>query len=180
MTQSGHPRCESSVTGKGARMVRLTVALLLLAFASLGHTQGDTRETSLEQFFEDLGAAAVAGDRQAYSSLFRPEGALFVPHRPPIIGREAIGDFFDKFRTKLQLQLDVYEQVDIEIVGDVAMVRSHSVGTYVNVKTGEGFPYNQKYLDILRYEDGLWLMSYHIATSNVFDHGIWEIDWESE
>ena len=161
-------------------MVRLTVVFLLLAFASHGHSQSDTREAALERFFEDLGAAAVAGDRQAYSSLFRPEGALFLPHRPPIIGREAIGDFFDNFRTRLQLQLDVYEQVDIEIVGDVAMVRSHSVGTYTKTKTGERFPYNQKYLDVLRYEDGLWLMSYHMAISNVFDHGIWETDWESE
>jgi uncharacterized protein (TIGR02246 family) len=161
-------------------MIRLTIAALLLTFATVGYSQGDNRSASLERFFEDLGAAAVAGDRQAYSSLFRPEGALFLPHRPPIIGREAIGDFFDNFRTKLQLQLDIYEQVDIEIVGDVAMVRSHSVGTYVNVKTGKEFPYNQKYLDVLRFEDGQWLMSYHMAISNVFDHGVWETDWESE
>ena len=140
----------------------------------------DDRSSSLARFFEDLAAAAVAGDRQTYSSLFRPEGALLLSHRPPIIGREAIGDFFDKFRTKLQLQMETYEQVNTEIVGDVAMVRSHSIGSYLNMKTGEKFPYNQKYLDILRYEDGQWLMSYHIAISNVFDHGVWETDWESK
>ena len=145
----------------------------------VGHKMDD-RRSSLERFFVDLAAAAVAGDRQAYSSLFRPEGALFLPHRPPIIGREAIGDFFDKFRTKLQLRLDTYEQVDNEIVGNVAMVRSHSIGSYLRMKTGEEYPYNQKYLDILRYEDGQWLMSYHIAISNVLDHGVWEMDWESE
>ncbi len=161
-------------------MLRLVITSLMLTIAQVSWSQVDDRNSSLERFFEDLGAAAVEGDRQAYSSLFRPEGALFLPHRPPIIGREAIGDFFDNFRTKLQLQLDTYEQVDIEIVGDVAMVRSHSVGTYVNVKTGEEFPYNQKYLDVLRYEDGQWLMSYHMAISNVFDHGVWETDWESE
>ena len=140
----------------------------------------DDRRLSLERFFVDLAAAAVAGDRQAYTSLFRPEGALFLPHRSPIIGREAIGEFFDKFRTKLQLRLDTYEQVDNEIVGDVAMVRSHSVGSYLNMKTDEEFSYNQKYLDILRYEDGQWLMSYHVAISNVFDPGVWETDWESD
>ena len=161
-------------------MLRLATISLVLTIASVGCSQGDDRNASLERFFEDLGAAAVEGDRQAYSSLFRPQGALFLPHRPPIIGREAIGDFFDNFRTKLQLQLDTYEQVEFEIVGDVAMVRSHSVGTYLNVKTGEEFPYNQKYLDVLRYEDGQWLMSYHMAISNVFDHGVWETDWESE
>lgn len=140
----------------------------------------DDRNSSLERFFENLAAAAVAGDRQAYCSLFRPEGALLLAHRPPIIGKEAIGDFFDKFRTKLQLQLETYEQVDTEIVGDVAMVRSHSLGSYLNIKTGKNFPYNQKYLDILRYEDGCWLMSYHMAISNVFENGVWETDWESD
>ena len=140
----------------------------------------DERNSSLKRFFEDLSAAAVKGDRQAYSSLFRSEGSLLLPHRPPIIGREAIGDFFDNFRSKLQLQLDTYEQVDIEILGDVAMVRSHSVGSYLNTKTGASFPYNQKYLDVLRYENGQWLMSYHMAMSNVFDHGIWETDWEAD
>ena len=138
------------------------------------------RHSSLERFFEDLSAAAVTGDRDAYTSLFRSKGALLLPHRPPIIGREAIGDFFDNFRTKLQLQLDTYEQVDIEIAGDVAMVRSHSVGSYLNTKTGESFPYNQKYLDVLRYENGRWLMSYHIAMSNDFEPGIWETSWETD
>ena len=109
-----------------------------------------------------------------------PEGALLLPHRPPILGREAIGDFFDKFRTKLQLQLDTYKQVNTEIVGDVAMVRSHSVGSYLNTNSGEAFPYDQKYLDILRFEAGHWFMSYHIAISNVFDPGIWETDWEAD
>lgn len=161
-------------------MFRLVITSVLLAIAPVGWSQLDDRTSSLERFFEDLGAAAVEGDRQAYSSLFRPEGVLFLPHRPPIIGREAIGDFFDNFRTKLRLQLDTYEQVDIQVVGDVAMVRSHSVGTYVNVKTGQEFPYNQKYLDVLRYEDGRWLMSYHMAISNVLGHGVWETDWESE
>ena len=140
----------------------------------------DQRNSSLKRFFEDLSTAAVEGDTQAYSSLFRPEGALLFPHRPPIIGRGAIGDFVDNFRSKLQLQMDSYEQVDIEIVGDVAMVRSHSVGSYLNTKTGERFPYNQKYLDVLRYENGKWLMSYHMAMSNVFDHGVWETDWEAD
>ena len=140
----------------------------------------DERNSSLKCFFEEFSASAVEGDRLAYSSSFRSEGKMLLPHRPPIIGRKAIGDFFDNFRTKLQLQLDSYEQVDIETVGDVAMVRSHSVGSYLITKTGESFPYNQKYLDVLRYENGQWLMSYHIAMSNTFDHGIWEMDWESD
>lgn len=161
-------------------MIRSVIACLLFAYPLIGWSQEDDRSSSLVRFFEDLAAAAVAGDRQAYSSLFRPEGALFLPHRPPIIGRDAIGDFFDNFRTKLQLELDTYEQVDIKIVGDVAMVRSHSVGSYLNTKTGETFPYNQKYLDILRYEDGQWLMSYHMVISNVFGRGVWETNWESE
>ena len=50
----------------------------------------------------------------------------------------------------------------------------------MNTKTGVSFPYNQKYLDVLGYENGHWLMSYHVAMSNVFDNGIWETDWEAD
>ena len=161
-------------------MLRTAIACLLLASLSTAWSQEEERNSSLETFFADLAATAVAGDTRAYTSLFRPEAALFLPHRPPIIGRAAIGDFFDSFRTTLELQIDSYEQQNIEIVGDVAMVRSHSIGHYLNKETGEKFPYEQKYLDILRYEDGQWLMSYHTANSNVFERGVWDTRWEPQ
>ena len=160
-------------------MLRIMMACLLLTSITTAFSQQDERSASLESFFASLAAAAEAGDRQAYASLFRPGAALFLPHRPPVIGRAAIGDWFESFGTKLELHIDSYEQQDIEIVGDVAMVRSHSVGHYLNRKTGERFPYDQKYLGILQYEDGQWKMSYHMGNSNIFDPGIWETNWES-
>ena len=92
----------------------------------------------------------------------------------------AIGDWFDTFRTSLELHLDSYEQQKIEIVGDVAMVRSHASGHYLNKKSGEKLPLDQKYLDVLRYENGHWKMAYHVANSNTFDSGLWEFNWESQ
>lgn len=142
--------------------------------------QADNRRSELATFFENLASAAVAGDTQAYTSHFRPDGTLLLPHRPPIIGRSAIGDFFEDFRTVLELQIDVYEQQDIEIVGDVAMVRSRSTGHYLNKKTGHRYPYDQKYLDILHYENGQWQMYYHMASNNVLDDGVWETGWEPQ
>jgi uncharacterized protein (TIGR02246 family) len=161
-------------------MLRVMVAFLLISAILPVAAQQDDRSAALEAFFSDLAAAAEAGDRPAYTSLFVPDAAMFLPHRPPLIGRAAIGDWFDSFRGLLKLRIASYEQQNIEIVGDVAMVRSRATGHYLNTGSGENLPLDQKYLDVLRYEDGQWRMVYHVANSNTFHPGIWESDWESQ
>jgi uncharacterized protein (TIGR02246 family) len=144
-----------------------------------------TREESskaiqLAAFFESLGSAAEDGDTNAYTGLFLPNASMFLPNRPPLVGREEIGAFFNSFISKMVLSMDVYEQRQIDIVGDVAMVRSHSDGHYLVKSTGNKIHYVQKYLDVLRYTENQWRMSYHVASSSVMDSGIWDQDWENE
>ena len=160
-------------------MLRLTVALLLISSACSVFAQQDDRSTALETFFSSLAAAGVAGDKQAYTDSFVPDAAMFLPHRAPLLGRAAIGDWFDSLRRLQELHLTSYEQRKIEISGDVAMVRSHATGHYLNRKSGKKLALDQKYLDILRYENGQWKLIYHVANSNNFDRGLWESDWES-
>ena len=109
-----------------------------------------------------------------------PGAAMFLPHRPPLLGRDAIGDWFDTFRSLLELHIDEYKQEKIDIVGDIALVRSHATGHYFSPKSGIRFPLDQKYLDVLRYVDGKWRLEYHVASSNSLGPGIWESDWESQ
>ena len=105
---------------------------------------------------------------------------MFLPHRSPLLGREQIGDWFDDFRGTVVLVLDSYEQEQVDIVGDIAMVRSRGVGHYLVQSTGEQVPFDQKYLDILRYDDGRWYMAYHVASSSTFEPGLWDQDWEGK
>jgi len=153
---------------------RFTIVLLLVIAVPASVLAQDSREQQLESFFNSLSEAAQAGDTAAYTELFWPTGVLYVPHRAPVLGREKIGDWFDDFRSTVVLVTDIYEQEHIDIVGDVAMVRSHGIGHYLVRSTGEKVPFDQKYLDVLRYDDGSWHMTYHIASSSTLEPGLWD------
>jgi uncharacterized protein (TIGR02246 family) len=139
-----------------------------------------SKEIELAAFFESLGSAAEDGDTNAYTGLFLPKASMFVPNRPPLVGREEIGGFFKSFRSKVVLSMDTYEQRQIDIVGDIAMVRSHSEGHYLIKSTGKQIHYVQKYLDVLLYTENQWRMSHHVASSSVMEPGFWDQDWENE
>ena len=143
-------------------------------------SEESSKEIQLAAFFESLGSAAEDGDANAYTGLFLANASMFLPNRPPLVGREEIGGFFNSFRSKMVLSMDIYEQRQIDIVGDIAMVRSHSEGHYLVKSTGKQIHYVQKYLDVLRYAEKQWRMSYHVASSSVTDPGIWDQDWENE
>jgi ketosteroid isomerase-like protein len=109
-----------------------------------------------------------------------PNGVLMAPNRPAIEGREEIRAWFEKFQAALELKVEIFEQTQVDVVGEVALVRYFSAGTYLKKKSQEGVPYEQKYLDVLRWVDGRWLIAYHAAGSCTFTPGVWDEDWESE
>ena len=159
--------------------MRLAVTLVFyLAMLSPTMAQ-NAREQALEEFFTSLAEAATSGDRTAYAESFTTDAGMFLPHRPPLLGREQIGEWFDDFVQTVDLVLDSYEQEQIDIVGDVAMVRSRALGHYLVEATGEQLPFDQKYLDIVQYDDGRWRLAYHVANSSTFEAGLWDRDWES-
>ena len=154
-------------------------AIFMILYLSTVGAQSDDRSLALKVFFTELAAAAEAGDREGYEGAFISNAVMFLPHRPPLLGQEAIGDWFDSFRSLLEIQIDTYEQQQVDIIGEVAMVRSHATGRYMNKKSGEKHPFSQKYLDVLRFENGRWRLAYHVANSNSFAPGLWESDWEA-
>ena len=139
-----------------------------------------SREQQLKAFYTNLVEAAQTGNRPAYEGCFSPTAAMFAPHRPPLLGRPQIGEWFDRFAATVVLVLDSYQQEQVDIVGDVAMVRSRGVGHYLVKSTGEQVPFDQKYLDVLRYDDGKWQMAYHVGSSSTFEPGLWDRDWEGK
>ncbi len=163
--------------------------LPIIIFASLltacGAEDGDAEEAeiraeALKDTFSRLGEAVTSGDGLAYQNLFMPEGIVFLPDRPPLLGREAIGEYFREFFDNVTLATDYFEQVSIDIRGDVAIVRSRGTGRYILKETGEEFPLHNKFIDMLRFADGEWLFSHHLASSSSFEPGLWDEKWESD
>ena len=56
------------------------------------------KEQKLEQFFIKVDEATNKGDKSAYVNLFTPDASMFLPNRPPLIGRDAISDWSEKFK----------------------------------------------------------------------------------
>jgi uncharacterized protein (TIGR02246 family) len=138
------------------------------------------KEQKLEEFFISVEEAVHSGDKYAYANLFTPDGTLFLPDRPPIIGREAIADWYEKFYNKITHITDSYDQKKVDIVGNIAIVRSRGTGSYIIKETEEQIPLQNKYIDVLKYTNGKWLWMYHMASSFSFDPGLWDRDWENE
>ncbi len=153
---------------------RSGLLLLLAIVMPVSVIAQDSREQQLEAFFDSLNEAAEAGNTVAYKGLFSPSAVMFVPHRAPLLGRDQIGEWFDDFRRAVVLVTASYEQESIDIVGDVAMVRSHGTGHYLIRATGEQVPLDQKFVDILRYDEGAWLMVYHLGSSSTLEPGLWD------
>jgi ketosteroid isomerase-like protein len=139
---------------------------------------GQTREQQLELFFNDLAEAAESGDPDSYAALFLSDATMFLPNRAPLIGRVQIREWARDFMSNIVLVLDSFEQEQITIVGNVAVIRSRGAGHYRILSTGHEYPFDQKYLDTLQYEGNAWHMSHHVASSSTFEPGLWDQDWE--
>ena len=139
-----------------------------------------TQDEALEAFFSSLGNAASSGDLSAYVEHYIDDGTLLLPRRPPIVGHRAIGEFFEKFQSKLELAIDTYEQLNIDVLGEVALVRSQGSGHYLIKATGEKLPFIQNYLDVLRYIGGRWLLAYHAGSNSNAGPSVWDLEWETD
>jgi uncharacterized protein (TIGR02246 family) len=169
------------ITLGDGHMSRTSIALLSIFALSAAHAQQDDDAAAINQFYAALEAAAQAADIPAYTSLFVADALMFVPNRPPLRGRTAIGDWFSIYsQSPWRLEIDSTTRLKTDVLGEVAMISSRTTGDYVNRDTGERLSFDQKYLDVLRYEDGGWLLMYHVASSTRFDDGFWDLDWESE
>jgi len=133
---------------------------------------------AIQAFFASLVEAGTSGNRSAYVNHFMPDAVLLLPRRPALIGHQAIGEWFDKFQNELELVLDNYQQLQIDVLGEVALVRSFGSGHYLVKATGTKVPIEQNYLDILRYVDGRWLFAYHEASSANSLPSVWDTEWE--
>lgn len=142
-------------------------------------TKDDTME-AIGRFYESLTAAAKSGDSEGYAQHFVPNGVLLIPKRPAIVGHDAIRDWFEKFQQRHELAIDKFEQVQVDRLGDVALLRSWAAGSYIIKATDERVPFEQKYLDVFVYSEGRWLLAYHQAGCTNHLPGLWDRDWENE
>ena len=126
-------------------MKLIMAGLMLLGAAQL--LAEENREQQLADFFVSLANSTQFEGSAAYERHFMPEAVMFLPNRPPLKGRKAIGQWFTASRREFLMVLDQYKQEQMDIVGDVALVHSSSTGHYIVTQTGEEIPFEHKFLD---------------------------------
>ncbi len=133
----------------------------------------DVQFAVLDTLYDELVAAATAGDAERYASLFVERGALMLPGAPVVAGRAAVRDWVDRFLKEYDLQVATFT-VDDPAIGDtVAFCRWTATGTYRR-RNGESFEFDQKYLDtFVKDSDGTWRFAIHMWSPNTKDMGVW-------
>jgi uncharacterized protein (TIGR02246 family) len=127
----------------------------------------------LDTLYDELTAAATAGDSERYASLFLETGTLMPPGAPVVAGRTAVRDWVDRFLKEHDLQVATFT-VDDRAIGDtVAFCRWTATGTYRR-RNGESFQFDQKYIDtFVKDSDGMWRFAIHMWSPNTKDMGVW-------
>ncbi len=127
----------------------------------------------LDTLYDELTAAATAGDSERYASLFLETGTLMPPGAPVVAGRTAVRDWVDRFLKEHDLQVATFT-VDDRAIGDtVAFCRWTATGTYRR-RNGESFQFDQKYIDTFAKDsDGIWRFAIHTWSPNTKDMGVW-------
>ncbi len=127
----------------------------------------------LDALYEELTAAATAGDSEHYASLFIQTGTLMPPGASVLVGRTAVCNWIRRFLADYELKIATFT-VDDRAIGDtVGFCRWSATGTY-RLRGGESFRFDQKYLDtVVKDSDGKWKFAAHMWSPNTMDWGVW-------
>lgn len=127
-------------------------------------TEADTE--AIRKVNAELIDAFNSGDVSAAVALVVEDAVDLPPHRPAVIGREAIRAF-------LQADLDHFtmnfadEIVEVEVAGDLAVIWSNYTVLLTPREDGKPIENNGKWLKLLkRQPDGSWMFSRNIWNSD--------------
>jgi len=101
--------------------------------------------------------------------------AVWMPQNSvPIEGRDAIRDWAVEFFSAYQLVVGAQVDAPLEISEGIALRRFTTTGVYVDRTTQAQYPFDQKYIDILKLQpDGTWKLALHMWSSNGSGQSIW-------
>lgn len=128
----------------------------------------DAIAAEVQEFWDEYARTNVAGDLEAWISLWDEAGVKMIPNHPPIVGRDAVYAFKKAASEKVDVTSMSINNQYVEVSGDLATVR----GIYEGVKT----PKDGSAPDIIdgwfasllvRHPDGSWKLLWDTCASNV-------------
>lgn len=152
-------------------MYKLIFSVVLFAglTASAAGAQPTTADRpKIEAAFEQVIAAAVRGDAEAYLTYFDDEVILaeMVPGQTPVIGKHALRPWITDFLKNNKFAWTDYKSEEVLVFGNLAFHRYTGVASFAPKSGGETVRLPRRYIDILRRDSkGDWKIWHHVWTA---------------
>jgi uncharacterized protein (TIGR02246 family) len=131
-------------------------------------------ELRSERFEAFQNAPTPAAKADAYVRGVAEDAIWMPPHSSLVSGRDAIREWANEFFSNWTFEIAASTDVTVKISGDLAVRRWVSMGTYAPQGAGEPVQFHQKFVEVLtRQEDGSWLISIQMWSSNNNQPDIW-------
>ncbi len=140
----------------------LLIAALLLALVSAALAQAPD-EASLMDIVPAWADAYNAGDLDALAALYTDDAVIMPPNGERVQGHDALKALANSYIEAGAVQIELPSPEAYEVLGETAWIE----GTY-RFFAPDGSPVDVgKYLDVYRFEDGMWRIQRHMWSSDL-------------
>ena len=103
-----------------------------------------------------------------YLSFFSDSPTLLPPGQSAVLGRDAIGDFYNTAFDGFEILGNHYHEVVVEVIGRSAVRRYLGTATFRASEDSEPISVTNRYIDVLEKFDGSWKIVWHSWTPAVW------------
>lgn len=147
----------------------MAAALLFGVTATQSQPQPSTKtaniDAALKAVADQYVKATLAGDAKTIAALYTEDAVEMPPNHPPVKGRTAIGQYYEKQFGAGKIANFSLEHVETRSAGDTG----YDVGTYrqnITPTGGQAISDTGKYVVILKRTAGAWKVAYAIYNSD--------------
>lgn len=149
------------------KYLNITMLILSIAFsgAALAKSKGESHENELKEIILSYNHGLTTKDVDKILSLYSSSPVFMPEYAPAAVGRDAIRKSYEWVFATLKLN-GIFHFDEIEIIGDYAMVRTHSTGKFTVIATGvEAGVANTEFF-VFKREAKKWKIHRYIFTAS--------------
>lgn len=160
--------CEEGIVKSRTLMVILLVVFVPWTSSFEAQVTGD--RAAIDAFYKEWMGAVVVKGPVAYASFYAPNGQVLPPNEPPVSGRDAIAEWFERTQREAVyiVKPEAIQMDEIRFLNPGwAVYRSTLRGQRVPKAGGDPAPFETKYFDLVQLnEEGRWQVVYRMWSDN--------------
>ena len=150
---------------------------LVLVVSACGGNDGESSTTAdtqlLKEQLVDIAEMTVSGlpteeMTEHYLSYFSDSPVALSPDQSAMLGRRAIGDFYNTAFNGIEILSNEYREIVVKVNGESAVRRYLGTATFRVAEASEPISVTNRYIDVLEKIDGSWRIVWHSWTPAVW------------